>query len=67
MFETYFRRDEVPYIYLIFKVENLIEPRNARITQLIENPLTSVKSREITMTFSGTGRASWKAKDDSPW
>ena len=64
MMETYFRQDDVPYVYIIFKVENLIEPRNARITQVIENPFRCVANGEMKMTFTGTARASWKAKGD---
>jgi len=50
-------RDQV---YVILKVDNAAIIRDARITQIIENPLQSFLDGRMDFSCDGMMRASWK-------
>ena len=49
-------------VYVILKVDNAIAVRDARITQIIENPFWYIVNRHMDLKglSSGAMRASWK-------
>lgn len=47
-------------VYVILKVDNAIIVRDARITQVIENPLRYFVEGEMDFSCDGMMRASWK-------
>ena len=55
-------RGEIPDngIYVILKVDNVAVVRDARITQVIKNPLTYFLEGKMDITCDSMIRASWK-------
>ena len=47
-------------VYVILKVDNAIAVRDARITQIIENPFRYIVNGLMDLRGSGAMRASWK-------
>ena len=54
---------EVEGVYVILKVDNAIDIRNARITQVTENPWKQVLAGNITITCDGQMRAFWNNRN----
>jgi hypothetical protein len=58
MYKAYFKPDPEK-VYVIIKVDNVIVLRHARITQILENPLSRYIEGEMTFSSDGVMRASW--------
>lgn len=58
MHKTYFEPDPEK-LYVIIKVDNVIVLRHARITQILENPLSRYIDGEMMLSSDGVMRASW--------
>ena len=54
-----FLKAEEDIVYVILKVDNAIAVRDARITQIIENPFRYIVNGHMDLS-GGVMRASWK-------
>lgn len=59
MQKMYFESD-TDTAYVILKIDNTIVLRDARITQVIENPLRYFIEGEMILSSDAVMRASWK-------